>query len=166
MTRSMLLVCIGLGVAILVGAFAERSQWVLALVSLAIGLAWLLAEWRGWGNAAPPGMAGISILAAVGILYGFTPYLMALVSVLALSAWDLSRFRWRLLGAATDSARRSLEGIHLRRLLLVDVLGLLAAALAIGLPLHVGFYPLFLLGVLALLAIYGVLRQIGKWGSD
>ena len=162
MTRAALLSCIGFCTAMLVGAFIASGQWVFALSSLAIGAAWLLIEWRGQGQMAAPGMASMSILAAAAILDGFRPFLMVIVAVLALSAWDLSRFRQRLIDAVPGDTHRGIESRHLRLLLLIDAIGLLVAMPATGLQLHVEFYVLFFLGGFALVVIYEMLKRIAR----
>jgi len=150
----------------MVGVFAVTSQWLLLLVGLGIGAAWFLLEWRGLGQAAAPGMVSITLLSAVQAVSGSSLLATVLMAVLALSAWDLSRFQLRLACAAQNDMRQDIERRHLRRLLLVNAVGLLLATLAISIQLRVGFYLLLFTGGLLLLAIYWVLGLIGRLGRE
>ncbi|MBN1429907.1 MAG: hypothetical protein JXB07_16175 [Anaerolineae bacterium] len=181
MTRPVLLICISLCTLLLAGVFAVTSLWLLAATSLAVGAGWFLLEWRGQGSAADAGMAGIILLSVVQIVFGSSSLPMVLVVVLALSAWDLSRFRQRMPGSVSgytvkrcssykdmptkpesdrEETHRSIERKHLRRLLIVDVVGMISAILSMGFQFHLGFYLILLVGGLALLAIYRMLISI------
>ncbi|MBN1312060.1 MAG: hypothetical protein JXB30_11635 [Anaerolineae bacterium] len=162
MTRIALLVCIGLCTILPAVAAASTAQWVLLLIGLGMGAAWLVFEWRGSGRAAVPGMVSVTILSAVLAISGPAPLVMVLVAALALSAWDLSRFRQRLVYAAQDDMRRSVERRHLRRLLFVNIMGFLPAILAVSIRVRIDFYVLLLVGGVSLLAIYWMLGLVAR----
>jgi hypothetical protein len=166
MIRAALLLCIGLCSAILAVLFAASGWGWLALISAVIGLAWLSIEWRGLGQMALVGMVSVFALAAVDIIYGMLPYLAALAAVLALSAWDLSRFHQRLMAASQETIPRSASIHHLLRLLIVNAVGLSLSILAMGIQLHIGFYVLLVLGGAVFLAIYVVLGLIARLGWE
>ena len=166
MTRTALLICIGSCTVLLSGAFGVTQQWVFVPISLAIGIAWFWLEWRGQGQVADLGMVSVTTLSAVQVIRGSVPWLMVVVMVLALSAWDLSCFRQRLMDAGQDDMRRSIEKRHLRRLLMVNIIGLALAELAISIQLRISFYALLFIGGVALLAIYWGLGLIARLSRE
>jgi hypothetical protein len=159
-----LLICIGLCTILLAGISAITAQWGILLIGLGIGSVWFLLEWHDSGQAAVPGMVSITILSAAQAIFGSPLLVMALVVVLALSAWDLSRFQQRLVHVAQDDMRQDIERRHLRRLLLVNAIGLLLTVLASSIQLRIGFYVLLFAGGLLLLAIYWVLGLFARLG--
>ena len=95
--------------------------------------------------------------AAGGLWLGLAVGWMFLGAFAALVAWDLHDFVQRLRSVGwveTQAARhRELEQRHLRRLLIVQVLGALLAVIALGFKVDFGFAAAFVLGLLAVLGM-------------
>lgn len=135
-----------------------RFSWVLA--ALLLGGTWL-ALGRGRPVVAGTGFAGLIILAALGT--GASPLLwMVTAAVAALVAWDLDHFL-----AVTERGERvynrvTLERIHLRRLLAVAVAGVVLAIIAGSVDLRFGLVAALSLGLLSLLALRSVVRNLKR----
>jgi hypothetical protein len=123
-----------------------------------LGVLWLLGLWRRLVLASSIGLVLFAGLAVAGLLLEVAAGWMLAGLVAALGAWDLDGFFARVERVAWVEGRRDLERRHLWRLLVVDVLGLLLAAVALGLKLEFGFGVAVLLG---LLVILGLSRAIG-----
>jgi len=95
-----------------------------------------LGQWRGWGWMGSLGLICFVGTAAGGLWLGLAVGWMFLGAFAALVAWDLHDFVQRLRSVGwveTQAARhRELEQRHLRRLLIVQVLGALLAVIALG----------------------------------
>jgi hypothetical protein len=81
---------------------------------------------------------------------------------MALVAWDLERFAQRTRAADRIVALEALTRSHLRRLLVVSVLGLGLGAIALGAELPIGFGPVLLLGALAILGLSRAIRWLQR----
>ncbi len=144
--------------AALGASYGLGGRWAGMLAILSVGLVWLLAQWRDWGWIASLALV-FSVGAAVfGLWLGMRTGWMLCAVGAALSAWDLDHFAQRLRSVGRVEGQRALERRHLQRLLVVDALGLLLAALATALRLRLGFGAALLLGGLAVL---GLSRVIG-----
>lgn len=147
----------GVAACALALGFALGGVWTWTLFILAFAGLWLLGQWRGWGWIASLGLIFFVGTAAGGLWLGLAVSWMFLGAVAALVAWDLHHFVQRLRsvgGGETQAARcRELEQSHLRRLLIVQGLGVLLAAVALGVKIDFGFGAAFLLGLLAVLGL-------------
>jgi hypothetical protein len=139
-------------------SYGLGGHWAGALVILSVGLIWLLAQWRGWDWMASGELVFTLGAAVFGLWLGLGTGWMLCAVVAAISAWDLDHFAQRLRSVGRVEGKQELERRHLRRLLVMDALGLLLAALATVLQFRLGFGAALLLGVLAVL---GLSRLIG-----
>jgi len=158
MLGKMLLISIALATSALVLGYAASGVWIGALLLLAWGLLWLLSRRRGWSWGGSLALALSVAAAVVGVRLEVGSGWMLLGVAAALSAWDVDHFERRLEGAGRVEDARALKRRHLRRLLIVDGLGLLVGAVALSVRTGFGFGPSLLLG---LLAILGLSRAIG-----
>ena len=71
----------------------------------------------------------------------------------ALAAWDLDYFAQRLRSVEYTTRAHDLERRHLRRLLVVEGLGLLLGAVALGVKVRFSFATACLLGLVAVLGL-------------
>lgn len=127
--------------------------WAPALLVVAVGGLWLLGLWRRLRWMAWVGLFLFAGGAAAGLLQGLGAGWMLFGLVAALTAWDLDDFLHRLESVERVEGQRGLELAHLRRLLVVNGLGLLLASVALGLRLDLGFGAVLLLGGLAILGL-------------
>jgi hypothetical protein len=158
MSKQLLLASIVLGATALALGFGLAGDWLGVAVVVALGLLWLIGQWRGPAWTSSVGLVGFVLLAAAGLLLGLGPGWMLLGLVAALTAWDLDGFLRRLDSVEWVERRSEVERRHLLRLLLVDALGLALAALALGVRLDLSFGYLILLG---LVAAWGLGRAVG-----
>jgi hypothetical protein len=149
--------CIGLAAASLAAGYGLGGRRVEALLVLLLGALWLGAQWRGWSWADSAGLVGCAGVAAVGMWLDLAAAGMLAGLVCALSAWDLSAFvRWLTSVQSAEKAELLLRQ-HLRRLLVVDVVGVLLAGAALFIRLRLGLALMLLLG---LVLFVGVSRAI------
>jgi hypothetical protein len=162
MTEKILPTSIGLATFALALGYVMGGFWALTVMIVSLGLLWWLGQARNWDWIAPWGLILFVVMAAVGLWLGLAAGWMLLGTVAALAAWDLNHFALRLKSVAWDETlakrRRALERRHLRRLLIVNGLGLLLSAVALGIKVKFSFGAAFLLG---LIAILGLSRAIG-----
>lgn len=128
------------------------------LAALVLGGLWLVGHRRRIAWLAPLGFVLAAGVAAAGLLQGVGAGWMLAAVVAALGAWDLDAFVRRLKNAARVEGQDDLERQHLLRLLAVDGLGLVLAAVALGVRFRPGFGLAVFLGILAIL---GLSRAIG-----
>jgi hypothetical protein len=139
-------------------AFSLHGYPALALIPLLVATLWGLAEFRHWRWAAAPAFIILIVLlipAAVLRVPGF--YLLAGL-LMALSAWDLSR--WMALAGRAQRLEDEalLAGMHARRLGGVLLAGLLFSLLGINLQIRITFGWVFLLALSLILALGRVIR--------
>jgi hypothetical protein len=147
-TRVLALTSTILAAATLAVGYATSRLWTGALLILACGSLWLLAQRRRW-RAGSVVLAVFLVTAALGLLIGVGSGWMLLGVTAALGAWDLDRFSRRLEFNRQGAGDGELERCHLLRLLKVSGLGLLLGAVALALRLRIGFGMILLLGLLA-----------------
>jgi hypothetical protein len=138
--------------------------WVGAAFVVVLGFLWLVGQRRGWGWMASVMLVFFVGAASIGIWLDAPDGWMLLGVVATLSAWDLDHFAQRLSGVGRDNveAIHNLERPHLVRLLIVDGLGLLFGAVALGIEVDLGFGTALLLGLLVILGlsrVVGILRR-------
>jgi hypothetical protein len=149
------LVPVSVGLA--AGAFAlgcvQGGLWFVALPVLIVGMIWLAGRGRGWSWISSLGLALSAVAAAVGLLAGLGAGWMLAGLVASLAAWDLHHFSHTLEGVPRVDGVRSLERRHLQRLLIAVGLGVLLAAVALGVDATFSFGFVLLLGLVAVLGL-------------
>ena len=134
--------------------FTSFSTWIVIL-----GVGWLLAIWQDWRWYSSIALFLVTVLAALGLWFGFTPGWMFAGGVFALVAWDMTDFRQRLRGMADDDDTRGLERRHLARISLLAFIGLAFASVAMLVRVQFTFEWSALLVIVALLG----LGQLVAW---
>jgi hypothetical protein len=161
-TEKILPASIGLATSALALGYAVDGFWAPAVLVVGVGLLWWLGQARNWDWIAPIGLTLFVVMAAGGLWRGLAASWMLLGTVAALAAWDLNHFAMRLRSVEWNETlakrRRELERRHLRRLLIVNGLGLLLAAVALGVKVRFSFGVAIVLG---LVAVLGLSRAIG-----
>ena len=162
MTRQLLIFSSLLAAGSLAAGYALAGQWPWAVVFTLLGLLGIVGQRRKWEMTS----SILLFLFVVGDVNALSqgvavPWLLISL-VAALSAWDLDHFTRRLRKAEQIDKARVLERRHLRRLLIVDGLSLLVAAIALVLQVEISFGVALILGALAVMGISQVvafLRQ-------
>lgn len=160
-----LFVGILLTVSTLALAYGLHGWWIAALVILIVGALWLLAQRLGWSWVAHVALVLFVSAAAFGLGQDLPTGWMLFGLVAALSAWDLDHFAHRLDGAERVQRARLLGRRHLRRLLIVDGLGLLLGGAALTIQVQLDFGLILLLGLLALLGLSRAVRFLRREGG-
>jgi hypothetical protein len=134
--------------------FTSFSVWILIL-----GAGWLVTVWQRWNWYSSFALLVSTILAALGLWYGFSPGWMFAGGIFALFAWDMTDFRQRLRGMADDDDTRGLERRHLARISLLAFIGLAFASVAMLVRVQFTFEWSALLVIVTLLG----LGQLVSW---
>jgi hypothetical protein len=136
-------------------AMAEKINW--AFIFVFFGGFWYYAHVRGTQGIETMLFFGFTLAAAAGFWFGMPPAAMLVGLVAALGAWDLDHFGQRLRLVKRVEMDSGLGGNHLRRLGLIELLGLLAGMAGLTSSLQLTFWVQLLLVVLA---IYGISRLV------
>jgi hypothetical protein len=151
-------ISIGLATLGLVIGYALSILWIWVALIVALGLFWLVGQWRGWRPVATLVAIFFIFATAFGVWQGVSAGWMLFSIVTTLVAWDLSLFVHRLEQARRIAAERELKQIHLQRLLGVAGLGFLFGGITLRLQFELNLgWGIFL----GLLAIVGLSRIIG-----
>jgi hypothetical protein len=158
MTAAALITSIVLAASALMLAYAFGALWLPAAAILISGLLWIVGQRLGWRWVALPMVGLFVVVAAVGAWLDLSPVLLLVGLIAALSAWHLDGFARQLQRVDAVERERALQRRHLRRLLLVDGLGLLLAVPALTLQINLNFGLALVLGLIAFL---GLSRAVG-----
>jgi hypothetical protein len=145
-------------------SYGLERLWLPAIAILTLGGVWLLAQRAKWGWMAWPMLALLALAAAVGASLDLNAVLMLGGLTASLSAWDLDGFIRQLESVDIVEQELFLHRRHLRRLLVVDLLGLLPGALALAVEIELSFPLALVLGLVALIALsraIGLFRREG-----
>jgi hypothetical protein len=153
LTAKFVPVGIGLATVALALGCTLGGLWFVAVPILILGVAWLVGQSRGWPWIASLGLALSTVAAAAGLLLGLGAGWMLAGLVAALAVWDLYHFSHALESVPRVEGERSLERRHLQRLLMAVGLGVLLAAVALGVRVSLGFGLVLLLGLVAILGL-------------
>lgn len=147
-----------LAAAALATGYGLEGSWSGAVAALVVGAFWLVGQWRKWGWVASMALVLLIGVAAAGQMRGVGGGWMLVGVVVALVAWDLDRFAWRMRVAGHVEGVGALEQRHLWRLLIVAGVGLFLGAVALSIKIRLGFAVAFLL---AFVAVVGLSRVVG-----
>jgi|GEM_PF-1704401 len=178
------LAAIGLLTGALGAGYVATGQPGLAIACLVLGLCWAVVDWFGIGRSSKKktltagvtqksrrggdpltgnfAMLLFSALTAWGVGQKLPMWLMLIVGLLTLIAWDLGQFSSRMM-AVTDAATVTrLERVHLSRLGLALVVSLLlgGAALLVHVPLDFGWA--LVLGMITMIALNRFVRGLAR----
>jgi hypothetical protein len=153
MTVRLLPISIGLTTCAFALGYALGGLWAWTPFIMALGLLWLLGRWRGWGWMASLELVLFAGVAAGGLWQELAAGCLLFGMGAALAAWDLDYFAQRLKSVGYIERAHDLERCHLQRLLVVEGLGMLLAAVALGTKVKFGFATACLLGLIAVLGL-------------
>jgi hypothetical protein len=138
-------------------ALLINNYGLAALVLGFLAALWLAAQARrlAWPNGF---FLFLFLIAGAAAFFTGAPYWLLLIGgVAALGAWDLYAFLQRLGSAERVAHETGLEGQHLRRLGLIEGIGLLLALMAITIRTNISFWWEALI---VLVAIIGIARLV------
>jgi len=139
--------------AVFVAAFAMAGWLIPVALALALGVGWLVVEWRRLPISPSVFFTLFAALAIIGGLGDFPAPLVILGLCASLAAWDLSRFRTRVSKVGSGTMPAALATRHVSRLGLTAVIGFVAALAPLAIRLPANFYVLALALLVALLAL-------------
>jgi hypothetical protein len=136
-------------------ALGGRLAWAFGVVF--VGGLWYTAQFRGAQGIETIIFFAFALAAAAGFWIGLPPIAMLLTMVAALGAWDLDHFSQRLRLVERVVMDNGLDNNHLRRLLLIELLGLMAGLAGLTSDLRLTFWNQVLL---VILAVFGISRLV------
>ena len=149
-------------VAGLATAYALGALWLPVATILVLGSVWIWGQRAGWSWLGWLMLVLVSLTAGVGAWLDLTPLPLVVGFVAALSAWDLDTFARRLRRVDAVEHEERVKRRHLRRLVVVDGLGLALALLALNVQIRLSFGAALGLGLIALLALGRALGFLGR----
>jgi hypothetical protein len=156
--RLLTLLCAGMATLALALGYAGQALWAGVGVDVAIGLLWLVGDWRSLDWRADPCLAGWVGMAAFGAWQGLPAGWMLIGLVAALAAWDLGHFAMRLRGVGAITEFAELTRAHLRQLAFVVGAGLLLGGIALGIRVELTFGWAILTAALAIIGLRSLIR--------
>jgi hypothetical protein len=151
-------ISIGLATSGLAIGYALNALWIGVTIIVALGLLWLVGQWRSWRPVSVLVAILFIFATAFGVWQGVPAAWMLFSIVTTLVAWDLGQFTDRLEQTEQIVGESELKRIHLQRLLVVAGLGFLFGGIALRLQVELNLgWGIFL----GLLAIVGLSRIIG-----
>ena len=160
MTLIALLSSIVISSATLAWGFAQSGFTSFAVWIILLGLGWLLAIWQRWFWYSSFALIVVTVLAALGLGFGFNPGWLFAGGIFALFAWDMTDFRQRLVLMAKNDNTRGIERRHLLRVSLLALAGMTLASITIFLSIR---QFTFEWGVLLVVIILLGLGQLVGW---
>ncbi len=156
--------CLVIALSCLLAGYGLAGQWLILPALAGMALGWLALRDRP--GISPHGILLVAyiFLAAGGILFGGSPYLMIAGVTAALACWDLRRFAESLEGDQVSDLAAALQKQHLEALALAASLGLLLGLGGALLRLHIPFGLTVFLVLMAYLALERGLRRLDITG--
>lgn len=141
----------------LTGAFALSNQPLITLPITAVGILWPIARWKNWHWISHAGFIVFLSGVCIGSFLDVQAFVLLLAVSSTLAAWDLDNLHQRLTQTKNVQKRSSLIGDHLKRLLVVEVIGIGLGILSLIMTLQIRFGFILLLG---LILIVGLSRAV------
>jgi hypothetical protein len=100
------------------------TRWILIL-----GALWLITLWNRAGWFSPIALTLVFLASAFGLWFRFAPGWMFSGGIFTLIAWDLTRFRQRLIFLPAREDKRGVERRYIARLSYLSLIGLFIASI-------------------------------------
>ncbi len=160
--KNLVFFSIGLTTLDLASGYALDGLWSWVIVIMAVGLLWLLGQWRGWGQVTAAAIIVFIGLTAFGMRLNISPGWMLFSLTATLIAWDLAHFSHRLQQVDQVKELARLQRGHLQRLLLVAGLGLLLGTVALNLQFELNLGWGVFLGALIIVGLSQVVGRVRR----
>ena len=157
MIRKLRPIFIGLSTFLMVLNYAINQFWIASFLIAILGTLWIVGSARGWKwqpSVMLPFFIGAS---AIGLWLKLSQWLILLSMVGAISAWDLDHFTQRMRNAGLVVEKPNLEKYHIKRLFVVNLLGLFLSLITLNVEIKLGFGAMLLLGFVAVLGLNQVI---------
>jgi hypothetical protein len=162
MISSALAISIVLAASALIAAYGLGALWLPAAGILVLAGLWFVGQQANWPWMSWLMVALFAGAAAFGALLELSPLPLVIGLIAALSAWDLGEFDRQLQRADAVEGEHVLKRRHLRRLLVVDGLGLLCAMVALAVQVRLSFGLALVLGLIALVGLSRAIRFLRR----
>ena len=129
MTRVALISSILIGIGSLAWGYSQIGLDAVTWWIIILGAAWLITAWNGVRWFSSFALALVILASAFGLWFRFAPGWMFSGGIFALVAWDLARFRQRLIFLPAREDKRGMEHRHLARLSLLSLIGMFIASI-------------------------------------
>ena len=129
MTRVALISSILIGIWSLAWGYSQIGLDAVTWWIIILGAAWLITAWNGVRWFSSFALALVILASAFGLWFRFAPGWMFSSVIFALVAWDLARFRQRLIFLPAREDKRGMERRHIARLSLLSLVGLFIASI-------------------------------------
>lgn len=150
------------GVAALAVGYAAAGHIFVSLIFVFLGSVWFTSQQQKGSGLEGILLTLFFMAGGIGFWLGAPGGLMLVAGVATLGAWDLDHFLQRLSIVERVDYDTGLGREHLRRLGMVEGLGLLAGLLALTSRITLSFWWEVLLALLAVLGIRAVIRFVRK----
>ncbi len=128
-TRIALFFSVLIGVGSLAWGYSEIGLDAVTRWILILGVLWLITLWNGAGWSSSFALALVIFASAFGLWFRFAPGWMFAGGIFTLIAWDLTRFRQRLIFLPAREDKRGVERRHIARLSYLSLIGLFIASI-------------------------------------
>ncbi len=149
-------------VAALAIGYALAGIIISALIFVFLGATWFTTQQRGGAGLEGLLLFIFIVAAAIGLWLGVPGWLLLIAVVATLGAWDLDHFLERLSGEERVDFDTGLGREHLRRLGLVEGVGLVSGLFALSARMKIPFWWEALLIALAVIGIRVVIWFVRK----
>lgn len=159
-------------VAALSIGYASRGLGMCSLGLVLLGAVWLATQQRKTYGFEGLMLFAFVLSAGVGFYFNVPAWLMLVAVIASLGAWDLYHFLMRLNRAERVEFNSGLGREHLRRLVLVELAGLVAGLATLTFQLQLGFWWDALFVFLVVVGLSMLIRRIrketekGDWEED
>ena len=129
MTKLALVSSILIGIGSLAWGYSQIGLDAVMRWIIILGVLWLVTAWNGVRWFSSFALALVILASAFGLWFRFAPGWMFSGGIFSLVAWDLVRFRQRLIFLPAREDKRGMERRHLARLSLLSLIGMFIACI-------------------------------------
>jgi hypothetical protein len=156
------LTLIGTATMILAAGHALNALWSVALMIVAVGLLWLIGQWRGLNWTASLGFTLFVLATIYGTLQGISLLWLLPGILTTLVAWDLSHFGQYLSSVEDVRKETNLRWHHFLRLGIIIGLGSFLSISAISFETELHLMWAILLGLMAIIGLSQAVRFLQR----
>jgi hypothetical protein len=146
-------------------AYWEQSIWIGMAFVIVLAILWGLSLQLDYRYLPGVFFLVFSVICLVGTFLGLRSILLFLGITSALNTWDLDRFYKRWKDDLRRQANINIEGKHLIRLILVDVVSICVAIAGLSIKTRLSFGLMLLVVVIALISLAQLIKLLRNPGS-
>lgn len=143
-------------------ATSETGSFLCSLLLVLLGVGWFANQQRGAVGGEGVLLFLFVLAAAIGFWLGAPSWVMLLGLVASLGAWDLDHFLQRLSRADRIELESGLGRDHLRRLMLVEVIGFTVGMVGLTFQTLITFWWEVLLVLLVVIGLSRIVARVRK----